>query len=63
MMTIIYKVLAKGAKLITERMAPVLADVISPNQRGFIKGRSIYDNILAATIGMEFVCLATIGPR
>ena len=35
-------------------MAPVLAKVISPHQHGFIKGRSIYDNILAAMIGMEY---------
>ena len=51
MMTVVYRVLAK---LIAERMAPVLAKVISPHQHGFIKGRSIYDNILAAMIGIEY---------
>ncbi len=51
MMTVVYKILAK---LIAERMAPVLANIISPHQHGFIKGRSIYDNILAAMIGMEY---------
>ena len=52
MMIVIYKLMAK---MIAIRMTLDLAEVVSPHQHGFIKGRSIYDNILAATmVGMEY---------
>ena len=51
MMTAIYKLMAK---MLAIRITPTLAEVVSPHQHGFIKGRSIYDNILAAMVGMEY---------
>ena len=52
MMTVVYKLMAK---MIAMRMSLALAEVVSPHQHGFIKGRSIYDNILAAMVGLEYV--------
>ena len=51
MLTTIYKLLAK---MIAMNMAPILNSIVSPHQHGFIKGRSVYDNILAAMVGMEY---------
>ena len=51
MLTTIYKLLAK---MITTRMTPILNSIVSPHQHEFIKGRSIYDNILTAMVGMEY---------
>ena len=42
MMTVAYKILAK---VIALRLSPILDKVVTPHQHGFIKGRSIYDNI------------------
>ena len=52
MLTTIYKLLAK---MITMRMSLILNSIVSPHQHGFIKGRSIYDNIIMAMVGMEYV--------
>ena len=51
MMTVIYKLMAK---MIAIRMMPSLSDIVSPHRHGFIKGRSVYDNILAIMVGMEY---------
>ena len=51
MMTVIYKLMAK---MLAMRMTLTLVEIVSPHQHGFIKGRSIYDNILAAMVGMEY---------
>ena len=50
-MRVIYKI---GAKVVAFRLSPVLDKVIPPHQHGFIKGRSIYDNILASMVGMDY---------
>ncbi|KAK6803130.1 hypothetical protein RDI58_000914 [Solanum bulbocastanum] len=36
------------SKLICSRLAPILPDLISPNQSGFVQGRSISENIMLA---------------
>ena len=51
MLTTIYKLLAK---MIANKMSPILNSIVSQHQHGFIKGRSIYDNILTAMVGMEY---------
>ena len=51
MLTTIYKLLAK---MIATRMSPMLNSIVSQHQHGFIKGRSIYDNILTTMVGMEY---------
>ena len=51
MMLVIYKI---AAKLVTNRLSPNLNKVIILHQHGFIKGRSIYENILAAMIGIDY---------
>ena len=51
MLTTICKLMAK---MIATRMAPILNSIVSPHQHGFIKGRSIYDNILVAMVGIEY---------
>ena len=51
MLTTIYKLMAK---MIATRISPILGTIVMPHQDGFIKGRSIYDNILAAMVGMEY---------
>ena len=51
MMSVIYKLMAK---MIALRMTPSLAEIVSPHQHGFIKERSIYDNILVVMLGMEY---------
>lgn len=38
-----YKVLSK---ILAERLKPLLPDLINPTQGGFVKGRSITDNVL-----------------
>ena len=51
-MTVAYKILAKFIAL---RLSPIILDkVVTPHLHGFIKGRSIYDNILAAMVGIEY---------
>ena len=50
MMSVTYKI---TAKVIALRLTPALDRVITP-QHGFIKKRSIYDNILAAIVGIEY---------
>ena len=52
MLTTIYKLVAK---MIATRMSLVLGDIVTPHQHGFIKGRSIYENILIAMARMEYV--------
>lgn len=51
MMTMIYKIVAK---VLANRLSLILDKVISPHQHGFIKGWSIFYNILTALIGMEY---------
>ena len=51
MLTTIYKLMAK---MIATRMTPILNNIVSPHQHGLIKGRSVYDNILTAMVGMEY---------
>lgn len=36
------------SKLLCLRLAPIFPDLISPNQTGFVKGRSILENIMLA---------------
>ena len=50
-MPVIYKIIAKAIAL---RLAPLLDKIITPHQHGFIKGKFIFDNILAAMIGMKY---------
>ena len=52
MLTTIYKLMAK---MIAMRILPILGAIVMPHQHRFIKGRSIYDNILAIMLGMEYV--------
>ena len=54
MMLVIYKIVAKA---MANKLSPVLNSIITPHQHGFIKGRSIYDNILAAMIGIDYAKL------
>ena len=49
MVFVIYKLMAK---MLAIKMTPILGDIVS--QHGSIKGRSIYDNILAVMAGMEY---------
>ncbi|XP_057248912.1 uncharacterized protein LOC130590478 [Beta vulgaris subsp. vulgaris] len=44
--TMLYKIIAK---ILSNRLGNVIADVINPSQAGFIPGRYIADNILLAT--------------
>lgn len=36
------------SKIITDRLSEILPQIISPEQRGFTKGRGLSDNILLA---------------
>ena len=54
MMPVIYKI---ATKVVAFRLSPILDKVITPHQHGFIKGRSIYDNILVAMIGIDYAKL------
>ena len=45
------------SKAIATRLTPILGSVVSQDQHGFIKGRSIYDNILAAKTGIDYIKL------
>lgn len=36
------------------RIASLLAKCISPHQHGFIKGRSIFDNVYSFLVGNDF---------
>ena len=51
MMGILYKILAKAVAI---RMSPLLRQTVHSSQSGFIGGRSIYDNILAVQLGVEY---------
>ena len=51
MMTIMYKIVAK---VVANRLAPLLNRILTPHQHGFIKGRSIFYNILAAMAGIDY---------
>lgn len=42
------------SKIYADRLQPIAARIISPNQYGFIKGRSIWDNIWALKNALEF---------
>jgi len=54
-MSVIYKIVAKVMAL---RLVPFLQKHVTPHQHAFIKGRSIFDNILAALIGVEYAKLS-----
>ena len=54
MISFIYKI---ATKVVANRLSPILNKIITPHQHGFIKGRSIYDNILAAMIGIDYAKL------
>lgn len=45
--------LRKSSKILNSRVSSILPKIISKNQSGFIKGRSIFDNILLA---QEIIC-------
>lgn len=51
MMGIIYKIMAKAIAI---RVSPLLRNTVHSSQSGFIGGRSIYDNILAVQLGVEY---------
>ena len=51
MMGVIYKLLAKAIAI---RIAPILRQTVHSSQSGFIGGRSIYDNILAVQLDIEY---------
>lgn len=52
MLTIIYKLIAA---LLLERVSPASKEIISPQQTGFIPGRSILENISLALMTIEWV--------
>ena len=54
-MIVLYKI---KAKVIATRLSPILGKVVTLHQHGFIKGRSIYDNILAAMVGIDYAKLS-----
>ena len=54
MLATIYKLLAK---IIAVRILPILEAIVLPHQHGFIRGTGIYDNIMAAMVGMEYAQL------
>ena len=54
MMPTIYKIFAKA---VATRLTPSLNTHISPHQHGFIKGRSIYDNIITTMVAIDFAKL------
>ena len=55
MMPITYKT---ATKVVANRLSPIFNKIITPHQHGFIKGgKSIYDNILAAMIGIDYANL------
>lgn len=43
------------SKVLVNRLQPILQDLIAPTQNGFIKGRSINDNIFLATELMTYI--------
>ena len=51
MMGIIYKIMTKAIAI---RINPLLRQTVHSSQSGFIGGRSIYDNILAVQLGIEY---------
>ena len=51
MIGIIYKILAKAIAI---RLSPILRQTMHSSQSGFIGGRSIYDNIIAVQLGVEY---------
>ena len=55
MMMVLYKIFAKA---IAPWLSLVTSKVMTPNEHGFAKGRSIYDNVLAALIGIDYAKLS-----
>lgn len=51
MMGILYKILAKAIAL---TIAPLLRKSLHTSQSGFIRDRSIFDNILVVQLGIEY---------
>ena len=51
MMGILYKIFAKALSV---RLNPFLRASVHTSQSGFVGGRSIYDNILAVQLGIEY---------
>ena len=43
-----------NSKDVSIRMASIILDVVLPHQHKFLKGRSIYDNILVVMVNMEY---------
>ena len=54
MVLIIYNI---APKVVAFRLSPILDKVVTPHQHNFIKGKSIYDNILATMIGIDYAKL------
>lgn len=54
LLTLIYKILSK---IIANRIKPFMELLVDPQQTGFIFGQNIMDNILAFTVGKEYVRL------
>lgn len=52
MMTLLYKLISK---LLADRIKQFMAFLVDPQQKGFIRGRRILDNILAFRVGREHV--------
>ena len=56
MMPVIFKI---AARVVANRLSLILNKIFTPHQHGFIKGRSIHDNILAAIIEIEYAKLTS----
>jgi hypothetical protein len=52
LLTLMYKIIAK---LLASRIKDVIPEIVDGQQKGFVKGRSIHDIILAYRIGQEYV--------
>ena len=53
-MLVIYKI---AVKVVANMLSLILKSIMTPHYHGFVKGRSINDNILAAMIGIDYAKL------